>query len=153
MHNNQLGSEKIDDTGTSIFVLPHGLQWFYKKHYPTVPQHKWETHALVLSQFKNTEESTGRNAMARSRLICMLSQGVVVIESDPEKVRGTNGKMRSSGTFATAKFAMEFGIPLLVVHPDKFDYDVPGNQALIEAGATAINHSDDILRLLLGKWV
>lgn len=151
MHINSLGSEKTEDTGTSIFILPHGLQWFYKSHYPTISEKKWKSHALILSQFKNTERFSGKNAMTRSRLICMLSDGVVVIESDPEKVRRVDGRLRSSGTFTTAKFAIEFGIPVLVVHPDKFDYDVPGNQALIEAGATAITHSDDILKLLSGR--
>ena len=146
---NALGSEKTENTGTTTFVLPHGLQWFTKIRYPSVAEPLWDTHALVISQFKNTEQFTGGNAMTRNLLICMLSKAIIIIESDKEKVyKMEYGRYRSSETFATAKFAFEFGIPVFVVHPDKFKHEVPGNEKLIKIGATPIYHSNDIIEHL-----
>ena len=90
---------------------------------------------LVVSQFDPDTKWQAWNAMARNQVICALSKAVVVIESGPE--RGTQGKM--SGTFITAKIALDMNLPLFVLNPNYLDNPPKGNAELIALGGSSLN--------------
>lgn len=88
--------------------------------------------------------------MARNKLVCALSKAVVVIESGPE--RDTQGKM--SGTFNTAKAALDMNLPLFVLNPNFFDNPPKGNEALIALGGYSldpVNGADIITKHIFVK--
>ena len=68
--------------------------------------------------------------MVRNKLVCALSKAVVVIESGPKK--DSQGKM--SGTFNTARTALDMKRPLFVLDPKYFDNPPKGNEDLITLG-------------------
>ena len=68
--------------------------------------------------------------MTRNKLVCALSNVVVVIVSGPE--RDANG--RNSGTFNAGMAALKMGIPVFVVSPDFFAATPPGNRELLKKG-------------------
>ena len=72
--------------------------------------------------------------MTRNKLVCALSQAVIVIEAGEE--RDAQGKM--SGTFDAGKTALQMGIPLFVVDPRILASQPAGNRQLIEKGGIAI---------------
>ena len=62
----------------------------------------------------------------------------LVIESGPE--RDTQGKM--SGTFNTAKAALDLNLPVFVVNPSCLDNAPKGNADLIALGGYSLNPAD-----------
>ncbi len=73
--------------------------------------------------------------MKRNQLVCALSKVVVVIESSPE--RDVQGKM--SGTFNTAKTALDLNLPLFVLNPSYLDNAPTGNTELIKLGGYSLD--------------
>ena len=114
--------------GTTTLVLPHGIKQLRQKS--AFREFNWKQDVLAVSQFDPNVKWLARNAMVRNKLVCALSKAVVVIESGPE--RDTQGKM--SGTFNTAKTALDMNLPLFVLNPNCLDNPPKGNAALIESG-------------------
>ncbi len=114
--------------GTTTIVLSNGIKQLRQKS--AFKKFNWDRDVLTVSQFDPDTEWQAWNAMARNKLVCGLSKAVVVIESGPE--RDTQGKM--SGTFNTAKAALDLNLPLFVVDPNCFDNPPEGNATLIELG-------------------
>ena len=93
---------------------------------------------LAVSQFDPDTTWQAWNAMKRNQLVCALSKAVVVVESGPE--RDAQGKM--SGTFNTAKAALDLNLPLFVVNPSCLDNAPKGNADLIALGGYRLNPTD-----------
>ncbi|HHJ49832.1 MAG TPA: hypothetical protein ENJ88_02895, partial [Phaeodactylibacter sp.] len=85
-----------------------------------------------------------RFAMQRNKIVCGLSDAVIVIASGPER----DAKGRMSGTFAAAKFALQRGIPLLVLEPTFLEIAAKGNTQLISRGGMSFSSFQDILAVL-----
>ncbi len=68
--------------------------------------------------------------MTRNKLICALSESVIVIQSGPE--RDASGRM--SGTFNSGKNALQMGKKLFVLSPSVFNEKNTGNTDLIKLG-------------------
>ena len=83
-------------------------------------------------------------ALARNQLVCGLSKAVVVIESGPE--RDAHGKM--SGTFITAKAALDMNLPLFVVNPNCLDNPPEGNADLIALGGYSLNPANGVREIV-----
>lgn len=124
--------------GTTTIVLSMGILGFSKrKEFKNL---RWEGNVLSLSQFHPSERWRARNAMIRNRLICALSQAIIIIESGPEKDK--RGKM--SGTFNTGRTGIEMGVPIFVVDPTRLEKPNLGNQHLIDLGATMLTMRDGL---------
>lgn len=117
----------LEAEGTTTIVLPYGIKELHRKK--AFKQFNWKQDVLAVSQFDPNVKWLARNAMIRNKLVCALSKAVVVIESGPEK--DEQGKM--SGTFNTAKMALDMGLPLFVLDPSYFDNPPRGNTELIAA--------------------
>jgi len=132
----------LEEDGTTTIVLSSGILGFSRKQ--VFKDVRWEGNVLVVSQFHPSEKWSGRNAMIRNKLVCALSQAVIVIEAGDE----VNDRGQMSGTFDAGKTALQMGIPLFVVDPCVLEAQPRGNGRLIEMGGIEINPRDGITTVL-----
>ena len=123
----------LEAGGTTTLVLSNGIKCLRRKS--AFKKFNWNQNVLTVSQFDPDTTWQAWNAMARNQLVCALSKAVIVIESGPE--RDAQGKM--SGTFNTAKTALDLNLPLFVVNPGYLDSAPKGNADLIALGGYSLN--------------
>ncbi len=132
----------LEAEGTTTMVLPYGIKELHQKK--AFKEYNWKRDILVVSQFDPSVKWFARNAMIRNKLVCALSKAVIVIESGPE--RDAQGKM--SGTFNTAKTALNMNIPLFVLDPNYLDSQIAGNESLIKLGGTPLDGENSIKQIV-----
>ena len=133
----------LEAGGTTTIVLSDGIKQLRQKS--AFKKFNWNRDVLVVSQFDPDTEWSAWNTLERNQLVCALSKAVIVIESGPE--RDTQGKI--SGTFITAKAALDLNLPLLVVNPSCFDNPPKGNADLIALGGHSldpVNGAEEIVK-------
>ena len=118
----------LEAGGTTTVVLSDGIRQLRQKS--AFKKFNWDQDVLAVSQFDPDTTWQAWNGVPRNQLVCALSKAVVVIESGPE--RDAQGKM--SGTFITAKTALNLNLPLFVVNPGCLDNPPAGNEDLIGLG-------------------
>ncbi|MCG9131566.1 DNA-processing protein DprA [Candidatus Poribacteria bacterium] len=118
----------LEAGGTTTLVLSDGIKQLREKN--AFKKFNWDQDVLAVSQFDPDAKRHLWYALARNQLVCGLSKAVVVIESGPE--RDAHGKM--SGTFYTAKTALDMNLPLFVLNPNCLDNPPKGNADLIALG-------------------
>ena len=118
-------------SGTTGIVLSEGIGRFRVK--PELLASLTRENTLVISQFEPDAPWAAYMAMARNKLVCALSDAVVVVVSGPE--RGAGGGM--SGSFAAGMAALDLGIPAFTVTPGFFPHVPEGNAELIARGCRA----------------
>ncbi|MCX2966290.1 DNA-processing protein DprA [Gordonia aquimaris] len=126
-------SSVLANSGRTIFVLPEGIS----RSQPRAALHDLltEDNHLVVSQFPPNQDWAAHSAMARNRVICGLSRSVLVVEA-----------RQSGGSLAAGREAQKLSRQLLTLTYG--DNTPPGNQLLIDEGATPVD-SPDALRTLL----
>ena len=122
--------------GTTTIVLSNGIKQLRQKS--AFKKFNWNQDVLTVSQFDPDTKWSAWNSIERNQLVCALSKAVVVIESGPEQ--DTQGRM--SGTFITAKIALDLNLPLFVVNPSYLDNSPTGNAALIALGGYSFDPVD-----------
>ncbi len=132
----------LSGDGTTTAVLSMGIKHLSIKR--DFRQYDWKRNTLFLSQFLPKQSWNARFAMQRNKIVCGLSDAVIVIASGPER----DAKGRMSGTFAAAKFALQRGIPLLVLEPAFLEIAAKGNTQLISRGGMSFSSFQDILAVL-----
>lgn len=138
--NAHLGALEAD--GTTTIVLSLGINNLsIKKDFK---QFDWQSNTLFISQFLPFERWSGRNAMTRNKVVCGLSDAVIVIASGPEK----DSKGRMSGTFDAGKSAMKMNIPVFVLSPTVIENAPIGNEQLIRAGAIEFKTGAELFEYL-----
>ena len=123
----------LEAGGTTTIVLSDGIKQLRQKS--AFKKFNWDQDVLAVSQFDPDAKRHLWYALARNQLVCGLSKAVVVIESGPEQ--DANGKM--SGTFYTAKAALDLNLPLFVLDPSHLDNPPKGNADLIALGGYSLN--------------
>ena len=126
-----LGALEAD--GTTTVVLSDGIKQLRQKS--AFKKFNWDRDVLAVSQYDPDTKRSAWNSIERNQLLCALSKAVVVIESGPE--RDTQGKI--SGTFITAKAALDLNLPLFVVNPNCLDNPPKGNETLLELGGYSLD--------------
>jgi DNA processing protein len=132
----------LEAEGTTTIVLSLGILNFEAKKDFKPLFSPYNT--LVISQFNPTDKWLARNAMARNKLVCALSDAVIVIASGQE----IDNQGRMSGTFDTAKSAMVMNIPVFVLSPQCFAQPLVGNTDLIQLGCHEILPENAIQQIL-----
>ena len=132
----------LEAGGTTTIVLSDGIKQLRQKS--AFKKFNWDQDILTVSQFDPDTEWSAWNSLERNQLVCALSKAVVVIESGPE--RDAEGKM--SGTFITAKAALDLNLPLFVVNPSCFDNPPKGNADLIELGGYSLNPANGVREIV-----
>ena len=128
--------------GTTTLVLPYGIKELRQKK--AFREFDWEQDVLAVSQFDPDARWLARNAMTRNKLVCALSKAVVVIASGPE--RDARGKM--SGTFNTARTALNMKVPLFVLDPACLDTPPQGNAALLRLSGVPIDEDNGVAKMM-----
>ena len=126
----------LEAGGTTTLVLSNGIKQLHQKS--AFKKFNWHQDILAVSQFDPDIKQHAWYALARNQLVCGLSKAVVVIESGPE--RDAHGKM--SGTFYTAKTALDMNLPLFVLNPNCLDNPPEGNADLIALGGYRLDSVD-----------
>lgn len=132
----------LEAGGTTTIVLSDGIKQLRQKS--AFKKFNWDRDVLVISQFDPDTEWSAWNSLERNQLVCALSTAVVVIESGPE--RDTQGKM--SGTFITAKAALDLNLPVFVVNPSCLDNAPKGNADLIALGGYSLNPTEGVSEII-----
>ena len=133
----------LEAGGTTTLVLSNGIKQLHQKS--AFKKFNWNRDVLAVSQFDPDTEWFAWYALERNQLVCALSKAVVVIESGAE--RDTQGKM--SGTFNTAKAALDLNLPLFVVNPSNLENAPKGNADLIALGSYSfdpVNGAEEIAK-------
>lgn len=115
--------------GSTVLVLAEGIERFRVRRgeFGDV----WDpSRSVVVSQFSPTQPWAAAGAMTRNAVIAGLSKALVVVEA------GEKG-----GTLAAGLHALDRGQPVLVL---QLSGASPGNQALIDKGATPIHSRQEI---------
>lgn len=112
----------LETGGTTIIVLPEGIDHFRIKH-ALRPVWDWRR-VLVISQFKPDYIWKSFRAMERNKIIVGLSKSMIVIEAKEK-----------SGSMNAAMMAIKKRIPLYVIDYEHHDFQSFGNKRLIEDGA------------------
>lgn len=107
--------------GTTILVLPHGLDGFYVR--PELRKHWDWSRTLVVSQFDAGAPFQAFRAIQRNAVIAGLSQGVLVFEP------GALG-----GTLNTGMTTLQLKIPLFAAVYDGMPPTAVGHRLLIARG-------------------
>ncbi|MGB0950252.1 MAG: DNA-processing protein DprA, partial [Marinirhabdus sp.] len=132
----------LEGNGTTTVILSLGINNLsIKKDFKPFD---WENNTLFISQFLPFQKWSGRNAMARNKIVCALSDAVIVIASGPEK----DVKGRMSGTFDAAKSAMNMNIPVFVLSPSVIGGAPIGNEQLIRLGGTEFSNGAELIKYL-----
>jgi DNA processing protein len=132
----------LEAHGTTTMVLSFGTNYISIKR--EIQNLDWQQNSLFVTQFAPYEKFSGHNAMTRNKLVCAMSDAIVVIKSGVE--RGADGKM--SGTFDAGKSAMKMGIPVFVLSPDKLKSISQGNIDLIKMGGIEFSNEYDVVDYL-----
>ncbi|MDE0400657.1 MAG: DNA-processing protein DprA [Candidatus Poribacteria bacterium] len=132
----------LEAGGTTTIVLSDGIKQLRQKS--AFKKFNWDRDVLVISQFDPGTKWSAWNSLERNQLVCALSKAVVVIESGPE--RDTQGKM--SGTFITAKAALDLNLPVFVVDPSCLDNAPKGNADLIALGGYSLNPTEGVSEII-----
>ena len=128
--------------GTTTLVLSNGITQLRQKN--AFKKFNWDRDVLAVSQFDPDIKRHLWYALARNQLVCGLSKAVVVIESGPEQ--DAHGKM--SGTFYTAKTALDMNLSLFVLNPNCLDNPPKGNVDLIALGGYSFDPVDGVKEII-----
>src|SRR6266542_1191997 len=133
----------LEGNGTTTMILSYGVNHLTEKK--DIKDFNWEKNTLFVTQFMPYEKFSGQNAMIRNKLVCAMSQAVIVISSVPE--RDSSGKM--SGTFDAGLSALNMKVPLFVLEPELLKPTPPkGNSDLIRMGGIALSNGVELIQYL-----
>jgi len=127
----------LDAGGTTLAVLAHGLDEIYPRTHTQLGEKIIQNGGALISEYPLGSPSFPYRFLERNRIVSGLSQGVVVLEAPI-----------TSGSLATARFALEqnrdvFVVPGPVNHPN-----FVGSHALIRQGAELVTGTQEILESL-----
>jgi len=132
----------LEAGGTTTMILSYGVNHISIKK--NLKDFDWEKNTLFVTQFLPFEKFSGQNAMTRNKLVCAMSQAVIVICSGPEK--DADGKM--SGTFDAGKSALKMDVPVFVLSPDILKPIPQGNIDLIKLGGIPLSNGNELIDYL-----
>ncbi len=128
--------------GTTTLVLSGGIKQLRQKS--AFKKFNWERDVLAVSQFDPDIKPHAWYALERNQLVCGLSKAVVVIESGPEQ----DAEGKTSGTFITAKIALDMNLPLFVLNPNCLDEPPKGNADLIALGGYPLDAANGAKKIV-----
>lgn len=129
----------LEAHGTTTMILSFGTNHISIKR--EIQNFDWRQNSLFVTQFAPYEKFSGRNAMTRNKLVCAMSDAIVVIKSGAER----NAESKMSGTFDAGKSALQIGIPVFVLSPKALKTQSQGNIDLIKLGGKEFSTGLDIV--------
>jgi DNA processing protein len=129
----------LDAGGVTIAVLGTGVDVVYPRRNRGLAERILARGGLLASEYWPGTPPAPWRFPARNRIVCGLSQAVVVIEAG-----------RRSGALITADFALEAGRPVLAVPGPPAAESSAGCNGLIRAGAALCEGAEDVVAELPG---
>ncbi len=127
----------LSEHGTTVAVLPSGLDKIYPASHAKIAAHITEQGSL-LSEFPSGHSPRRHDFLHRNRLVAALSDAVIIPEA-----------AQQSGSLNTARHAHEMGIPVYVVPGHVTSPLSEGTHQLVKDGkATIITSAQDVLQAL-----
>ncbi|MEK9186647.1 MAG: DNA-processing protein DprA, partial [Patescibacteria group bacterium] len=127
-------SATVKSSGKTVAVLAHGLDQVYPRHHSRLAEEILSSGGALVSEYPLGPVAYAARFLERNRIISGLSLGVVVVEA-PE----------SSGSLATARFAMEQNREVFVVPGMANHLNYAGSHALLRDGARLVCSAKDVL--------
>ncbi|MCA9348274.1 DNA-processing protein DprA [Candidatus Saccharibacteria bacterium] len=127
----------LEASGTTIAVLPAGLDKIYPSSHHNLAQDIIRKNGLLVSEYPPNTPPLRHNFIARNRIIAALAEGLLITEA-----------AIASGSLHTARFALELGIPVFAVPGPITSPASAGTNNLIKAGATPVTGIDDIINAM-----
>lgn len=127
----------LDAGGTTIAVLPSGIDKIYPANHHALAQQILAKDGLLVSEYESDAQPMKHQFIARNRIIAALSDILIVTEAT-----------EASGSLHTARFALELGITIMAVPGQITSPYSTGTNRLIAQGATPLLHPEDVLREL-----
>lgn len=127
----------LDAGGTTIAVLPSGLDRIYPATHHQLAKRIIDSGGLLISEYPAGSTPYPQNFIARNRLVSGLALGILITEA-----------AEKSGTLHTANFALEQGREVFAVPGNILSTNSVGTNNLIKAGATPVTAPHDILNSL-----
>lgn len=132
----------LDGGGTTVAVLGCGVDVTYPRGNNALAQRMLNSGSLLVSEFWPGTAPAPWRFPARNRIVCGLSDAVVVVEAAGR-----------SGALITADFALDAGRPVLAVPGFPGAACSAGCNALIRAGAAVCEGADDVVaEIPSGRW-
>ncbi len=133
----------LDSGGATIGVLAHGID----KRYPYSNRDLYNRisesdHSLLLSEYPPGINAVNWTFARRNRIISGMSMGTVIVKA-----------AQKSGALITARYACEQNREVFVCPGMAFDEEYEGCIRLIQAGATPVFDTSDIIDGLPGFWI
>ncbi len=124
----------LEAGGTTIAVLPSGLDAIYPASHHNLAQRILEQGGALISEYPAGTPAFKTNFIDRNRLVSGLSEAVLITEAAPK-----------SGSLHTAQFAKQRGRAILAVPGNITSELSAGTNGLIKQGALPITELRDIL--------
>jgi DNA processing protein len=124
----------LDAGGATVAVLAGGLDTIYPQSHDALARRLLANGGTIISEYPPGAEPFGYRFIERNRIISGISRGALIVEA-PE----------SSGSLATARFAVDQNRDVFVVPGAVSAHNFKGSHALIRQGATLVTTPDDIL--------
>lgn len=125
----------LEANGKTVAVLAHGLDHFYPKQNELLARKILENSGAVISEYPPGAASLPYRFLERNRIVSGLSDGILIIEA-PE----------SSGSLATARFALEQNRDVFVIPGPANHPNFTGSHNLIREGAELVTTPEQILQ-------
>ncbi|MFA6301271.1 MAG: DNA-processing protein DprA [Candidatus Paceibacterota bacterium] len=135
-----IAHKKAMQVGLKTLVFPgSGLskEAIYPKTNVRLMDEVVENGGCLISEFEPDFKATQWSFPMRNRLMAGISKAVLIIEAEER-----------SGTLITARLTTEYNRDLLVVPGSVFSSNSKGTNKLIQAGATPVTSSEDVLEAL-----
>jgi DNA processing protein len=124
----------LDAGGATVAVLAGGLDTIYPHSHTALAHRILENGGALISEYPPGEEPFPYRFIERNRIISGISRGVLIVEA-PD----------SSGSLATARYAVEQNREVFVIPGAVGANGFKGSHALIRQGAELVTSPDDIL--------
>lgn len=123
--------------GRTVAVMAGGVAELYPKAHEQIFSRILAGRGAIISESPPQWRPAKWRFLARNRLIAALSEATIVVEAG-----------RRSGALATARRAMELGLPVGAVPGPVGAEMAAGSNELIRNGATLIRHAQDVQELI-----
>ncbi len=123
--------------GTTIAVLPTGLDRIYPPHHENLAQEIAASSGALISEYPFNTPSLPYHFLERNRIVSGLSLGTLVIEAP-----------LGSGALVTARLALDYNREVLVIPGPITHPNYAGSHRLIQNGAALVTCFEDICHCL-----